>query len=63
MSIENFERALEFVFPSEGGYVNNKYDRGGATNMGITQNTYDAYRQRQGLQSEDVRYITRGEAS
>ena len=36
-----FETALLFVLKWEGGYVNNKYDKGGATNYGITQNTYN----------------------
>ncbi len=28
----------------EGGYVNSKHDKGGETNMGVTQNTLDAYK-------------------
>ncbi len=27
MTKENFEIALEFLFPAEGGYSNNKYDK------------------------------------
>jgi len=48
---ENFEKALKYLFPVEGGYSNNKHDRGGKTNMGITQNTYNYYlkNKRQGL--------------
>lgn len=49
MTKENFEKALEFLFPSEGGYVNNKKDRGGPTNMGITQTTLNSYRKRKGV--------------
>lgn len=62
MTTKNFEKALEFLFPSEGGYVNHTYDRGGATNMGVTQKTYNAYRRRKDLPSEDIRNITRDEA-
>lgn len=40
MSKENFEKALNFLFPAEGGYVNDVNDLGGPTNMGVTQNTY-----------------------
>ena len=29
MSYKNFEKALEFLFPSEGGYSNHKNDLGG----------------------------------
>ena len=29
---------------AEGGYVNSKHDKGGETNMGVTQNTLDAYK-------------------
>lgn len=62
MTKENFEKALEFLFPSEGGYVNNKKDRGGSTNMGITQTTLNSYRKRKGLAYKDVKNITRDEA-
>ena len=42
MSKENFEKAMKFVFEMEGGYSNRKDDRGGKTNMGVTQKNYDA---------------------
>jgi len=58
MSTSRFDQALQFVLQWEGGYVNHPSDPGGATNRGITQRTYDAYRARQGLPSQDVRYIT-----
>lgn len=54
MSKENFEIALQFLFPSEGGYVNGKDDKSGPTNMGITQLTYSNYRKRKGLPLNDV---------
>lgn len=40
----SFERALHTVLAHEGGYVNDKTDRGGATNKGVTQRVYDAWR-------------------
>ena len=45
---ENFKRALRFVLGNEGGYSNDPLDRGGATNMGITQSTLDRAR-REGI--------------
>lgn len=62
MSKENFEKALQFLFPSEGGYVNDSKDLGGPTNMGVTQSTYNMYRKNQGLAPKDVKQITKGEA-
>ena len=45
---ENFKRALSFVLGNEGGYSNDPLDRGGATNLGITQSTLDRAR-REGI--------------
>jgi len=39
-----FDECLPFILQWEGGFVDNPLDRGGATNKGITQDTYDAYR-------------------
>ena len=50
--------ALKFTIAEEGGYVNNPHDSGGATNHGITQATYDAYRASLKLASQDVALIT-----
>ena len=60
-SDEIFKKALKFVLDREGGYVNNPNDRGGATNKGITQNTYNAYLKGIGRASCDVRNITDAE--
>lgn len=56
-----FKTALQFVLKWEGGYVNNENDKGGATNYGITQNTYNCWLSSQGLPYKEVRYITREE--
>lgn len=40
---ENIEKCLEIILKHEGGFVNHPDDPGGATNMGITQRTYEAY--------------------
>lgn len=52
-----FNYALWLVLCYEGGYVNNKNDRGGATSRGITQATYDKYRRKKGLKRNPVRNI------
>ncbi|MCS7251909.1 MAG: glycosyl hydrolase 108 family protein [Anaerolineae bacterium] len=58
----SFEEAYAFIRKWEGGYVNDPDDRGGPTNMGITQATYNRYRRDQGLPPQDVRHITPEEA-
>ena len=46
----------------EGGYVNHKSDRGGATNKGITQATYSQWRGNHGMAWQDVGRLTTDEA-
>ena len=41
--IDNFEDCLALVLKSEGGFVQNPKDPGGATNLGVTKATYEAY--------------------
>ncbi|HEX2753704.1 MAG TPA: glycoside hydrolase family 108 protein [Alphaproteobacteria bacterium] len=39
----NFERSLSLVLKSEGGFVNDPHDPGGATNLGVTIATFRQY--------------------
>lgn len=39
----NFQRSLSLVLKSEGGFVNDPRDPGGATNKGVTLSTFRAY--------------------
>lgn len=57
----SLEQALAFTIPAEGGYVNNPADPGGATNHGITQGTYNAYRASLKYPPQDVSLITDAE--
>lgn len=58
---ETFERALAFTLRFEGGYVNDPDDRGGETNMGITQSTYDQWNIYQDKLLRSVKDITKKE--
>jgi lysozyme family protein len=58
MSLGRFDQALDFTLRWEGGYVNDPDDPGGATNKGITQATYTAWRSAKGMPSRPVRDIT-----
>ena len=63
MSAERFAACLAFTLSQEGGYVNNPNDSGGATNCGITQATYDAYRAANKLALVPVSGITHAEVA
>lgn len=54
-------QSLPFILRWEGGYVNHPADPGGATNKGVTQKVYDAWRARQGLAARDVRQLADAE--
>ena len=41
--MSRYEECLKYILKQEGGYVNNPFDRGGATNYGITQRVYNNY--------------------
>ncbi len=60
---KRFEKALGIMFQAEGGYNNLKNDYGGPTNMGITQTTFNRWRKMHNEKIDDVRNLTRDEAS
>lgn len=51
----------EIILKHEGGFVNDPTDRGGATNLGITQQTLTEWRGKP-VSVEDVRNLTEAEA-
>ncbi len=57
----NFFMALDIVFGSEGKYVNHQNDKGGPTNMGITQSTYNDYCRRHKLPIKNVKNLSKNE--
>lgn len=59
---DNKVGVFAFTYKEEGGYSNDKHDPGGATNLGIIQTEYNAYRQSKGLPAVSVRQITHAEA-
>ena len=61
--MSRFDTCLEFVLAREGKYSNNPADRGGATNQGITQVNYDAWRVAHGLSRKPVLGISGAEVS
>ena len=54
----NFEKALALVLEHEGGYVDHPKDPGVATNRGVTQAVYNAYRKIRGRGMQSVKFIT-----
>lgn len=53
-SREKFLTALRRVLGEEGGYSNHKHDRGGVTFKGVTQGTYDEWRDKHRLAARPV---------
>lgn len=62
-SYQRFLEALQFTLKWEGGYVNDDADAGGATNFGITQRVYDAFRRSQRLRIRSVAQIAKSEVN
>lgn len=58
-----FKTALNFTRKWEGGYSNNPADKGGPTNLGITQSVYNSWRKQNKLPQRDVKNISSGEAT
>lgn len=61
MAKDNFQQCLSFVLKYEGGQSDDPRDPGGRTMEGITQKTYDTYREKKGLPQLDVFQISAGE--
>lgn len=60
---DRFERAMKLLAVHEGGYVNHPDDPGGPTNMGVTKETYDAWRHARGLPAAPVGGISEDEVT
>jgi len=57
----SLDTALAFTLPAEGGFVDDPDDHGGATNHGVTQASYDAWRASHSQPSQSVQLITDAE--
>lgn len=57
-----FYSVIPVVLSYEGGFADNPLDRGGRTNMGITQPFLGTYRKRAGVNAVDVASLTKDEA-
>lgn len=63
MVATNYPKCLAAVLLYEGGFTNNPHDPGGATNKGVAQRVYDAYREDAKLAVQSVRLITNDEVN
>lgn len=59
---EDFKKAMQFIKKAEGGYSDIKQDRGGKTNLGITQKAYDYYNDKRKLPRKSVKDLKENES-
>jgi lysozyme family protein len=59
----NYDAALKATLRYEGGKVDDPRDPGGRTAYGVTQNTYNAWRAKHGLNQKDVFQIADSEVA
>lgn len=57
-----FYSTIPLILRYEGGFVNDPVDRGGKTNMGVTQGFLEKYRKKAGVNARNVEELTRDEA-
>ena len=57
-----FYATIPLVLHYEGGFVDDPIDRGGKTNMGITQKFLDTYKRTAGVNVADVKDLTKKDA-
>jgi lysozyme family protein len=57
----DFKKSLDYVLGNEGGWSNNKNDKGGATKFGITLTTLEAWKECE-CTVEDIRQLSANEA-
>ncbi len=59
----SIEKLTPFILKWEGGYVHHKYDKGGATNKGVTYKTWEAYCKKKGKEASltSLRHMTNAE--
>ena len=50
----NFDKSIDLLIKLEGGKTDEKTDRGGRTNLGITQREFDAWNKKNNLPLKDV---------
>jgi lysozyme family protein len=58
----DLDEALSYLLEEEGGWSDNKDDRGGKTMFGVIQGTYDSYRKGKNLPIQPVSGISHDEA-
>lgn len=57
-----FYETIPLVLYYEGGFVDDPIDKGGKTNMGITQGFLDTYKKKAGVNVTDVKELTKKDA-